>query len=91
MNRMNERISIVILVLTLLPSQPPAAAQAPQDSRPTYRLPPVILFPGWGARGSKSASTTRRWHQSARGRALSSTPFLLNPAQSSARYARTSC
>jgi hypothetical protein len=49
MNRMNERISIVILVLTLLVfGSLPVAAQAPQDSRPTYRLPPVILFPGWG-------------------------------------------
>jgi lecithin-cholesterol acyltransferase len=49
MNRMNERISIVILVLTLLVfSSLPAAAQAPQDSGPAHRLTPVVLFPGWG-------------------------------------------
>ncbi len=49
MNRMNERISIVIVVLTLLVfSSLPAAAQAPQDSSPGHRLTPVVLFPGWG-------------------------------------------
>ncbi len=49
MNRMNERISIVIVVLTLLVfSSLPAAAQAPQDRGPGHRLTPVVLFPGWG-------------------------------------------
>jgi lecithin-cholesterol acyltransferase len=49
MNRMNERISIVIVVLTLLVfCSLPAAAQVPQDSSPAHRLTPVVLFPGWG-------------------------------------------
>ena len=49
MNRINERIMIVIVVLTLLVfGGLPAAAQAPQDNRPTDYLTPVILFPGWG-------------------------------------------
>jgi lysophospholipase-3 len=49
MNRMNERISVGVAVLILLVfSSLPAAAQAPQDSGPGHRLTPVVLFPGWG-------------------------------------------
>jgi len=49
MNRMNERISVGVAVLILLVfSSLPAAAQAPQDSGLTHSLTPVVLFPGWG-------------------------------------------
>lgn len=49
MYRMNERILILVVVLTLLAgSILPAAAQAPRNDHPTDPLTPVVLFPGYG-------------------------------------------
>ncbi len=49
MYRMNERILIAVVVLTLLVSNIlPAAAQVPQNNRPPDPLTPVVIFPGWG-------------------------------------------
>lgn len=48
MNRMNKRTGAVAVLIILIFSSLPAAAQSPQDSPRDDRLAPVVLFPGWG-------------------------------------------